>query len=176
MGRKFIGPKELTPEQRLLNVVHKRGKRPGCAEPSLKHVLSDMTALKRCLRPALSLDYKYNSEDGGDYSTLGDIIDPSSIVSSVRPKTTAEDINEREVSNLIARVQHKIETSWKKKYGTGGKLAVEVFDDMCNGETPKTTAKRLRRSRQRISQIKEQLRRLDVVQELGYQLTEMKSA
>lgn len=180
MRRKFVGPKELTPEQRFLNAIYGRGKRRGCGEVSLKHVLSDtsMSMLRRSLRPALSLDYQYNDAPHEPaYNTLVDIIDPESIV-AVIPTTTQDEINRRDVLNLTERVHKKIAVDWRKKYKygrDGTKLALKVFDGLCDDEPLSTMARRLRTARQRVSQIRDQLVTLKVVKQMRKELRSMKS-
>jgi len=178
MRRKFVAPKELTPEQRFLNAVYGRGKRRGCGEVSLKHVLSDMSMsmLRRSLKPALSLDGDYRDGPYGETSTLVDALDPSCID---RPTTTTQDdINRADVLNLAERVHKKIAVGWRKKYKNGRdgtKLALKVFDGLCDDEPLSTMARRLRTTRQRVSQIRDQLVTLKAVKQMRKELRSMKS-
>ncbi len=143
---------------------------------TFERIFEDPDALRRGLRLALSLDYRYVSPNG-DISTFGELVDPVSVIGP-RPKTTLEEINEGDVQSLSARVLDEVARSWRKKYDKGRdgtELAVKVFDGLCDDESLSTIARRLRTTRQRVQQIRDQLVTLPAVKKLGKELRSMKS-
>jgi len=160
---------------RLIRAIY--GRQGGADGITLKTVIKhDPQTLLRCSQPILSLDYIIKT-DSGEAVPFGERIDIESIVLPKR-KNLIEKVSENEILELTKQVRQKILETWRIIYSSGRdgtKLAVNIFDGLCDGETLSEIARNLNVTRERIRQVQEQLKKFPAVIRMGRILRATKS-